>query len=476
MKQGNSDPVAQLRGHKVSVSSVCLLHGSESADNQKLIPFSNIVHSNLSACCESTQLLASCDVDGTAFIWNISTRRIVKQFGFEGNPAGLGLRVIDCCNDAQQQNRFLYHTRGTRGLVSVLGIENLPPFSSQPSCTPVSVKSIFEVATMSRTFCTASSCIGDSNLIVTPSNDECIAHLYDIRQKTPILRLHGAGRPGSGARNHNSQLPEHGMITSLAMCLSEGKLIVACGMESGDLYFHDCRFPKSGQKNLFGEPTQYSDTLRQDAAEDKKASPFQPSKGVSLLGQALSQHNIDDVIMKHDRGNATIIPEDPKYARIKLSSEPILALDLNPSASTDENTFVAICGCAGDAASSTLKRSPDKTGAIVKASFATTPVAKLRQRFQTCELGESSAGGKPGISCCRFRNDGRVFAVGGWDHRARIISRKGKMLAILKGHEATVTSVDWSPVASSGLLATGSSDGRIYLWRLFFQDRFNQQD
>ena len=81
--------------------------------------------------------------------------------------------------------------------------------------------------------------------------------------------------------------------------------------------------------------------------------------------------------------------------------------------------------------------------------------------------------GKPGVNICRFRPDGRVFAVGGWDRRVRIYSRtNAKLVRILKGtHLSSVTTLDWvrseDDLMSDGVLASGSEDGTISLWRAF---------
>jgi WD40 repeat protein len=115
---------------------------------------------------------------------------------------------------------------------------------------------------------------------------------------------------------------------------------------------------------------------------------------------------------------------------------------------------------------------------VVRATFCGTesmPTAttRLRARVSTCEIGgpdDSLRGGKPGVAVCRFRPDGRVFAVGGWDRRVRIFDRTGEAapLAILKGHSASVTAIDWAPNSpSTGFLATGAGDGRISIWRCF---------
>eukprot|EP00957_Ditylum_brightwellii_P138437 10551884-Ditylum_brightwellii.AAC.1 len=101
--------------------------------------------------------------------------------------------------------------------------------------------------------------------------------------------------------------------------------------------------------------------------------------------------------------------------------------------------------------------------------------ASIRNKVSTCEIGQESAGGKPGVSTARFRPDGRMFAIGGWDKRLRIYGRaQGNLLAILKGHEDSVNAVDWAEDSNvSGVLATGSGDGRILLWRVFPHSKKN---
>jgi hypothetical protein len=84
-------------------------------------------------------------------------------------------------------NRFVYHTRGTNGIAKVLDDGYLPSVHtpSYGDATGTHSKahtSIFQVETLSRTFCATSSCSGDCNLMETPSKDEYIATLYDIRR------------------------------------------------------------------------------------------------------------------------------------------------------------------------------------------------------------------------------------------------------------------------------------------------------
>ena len=469
------DPIAHLRGHRGSISSVCFIRESLTTGvdsdsgslDQKLESLSgNEEH------FASPQILASCDTSGNAYLWNTSTRRIIAQFGFDrrerqvnitGQPChscdpGLCLRRLmstshhDDESQVSASRHFMYHTRGMEGIVSVLDIEQLPGSSSSDrgNISPVltsnvdakqtAISSIFEVQTRSSTFCAAAPCRGDTNLLAAPSDDECVARVYDIRMRAdmPVLVVHGAGCPGSAARNYrpiDSEHREHGMLTSLSMSIAQsGTPILGCGMESGEIYFHDCRALRaidqsSCSGSLFGGP---------------------------LLGAEVNHF--------------------PTVGSMQLSRDPILSLDLFGYSSTKFNlreelsdSVIVIGGCAGDAAEG-LPTTDRATGAIVKASFyhnLALPWIRIRSRFKTCDVDENAAGGKPGISCCRFRDDGKLFAAGGWDHRARIFSKKGTALAILKGHAETVTAVDWSADLYSGLFSTGSSDGKILLWRLF---------
>jgi WD40 repeat protein len=44
----------------------------------------------------------------------------------------------------------------------------------------------------------------------------------------------------------------------------------------------------------------------------------------------------------------------------------------------------------------------------------------------------------------------------------------------LRGHTASVTALDWAADAStSGLLATGGDDGRIYVWKCFAKPSYS---
>ena len=96
----------------------------------------------------------------------------------------------------------------------------------------------------------------------------------------------------------------------------------------------------------------------------------------------------------------------------------------------------------------------------------------------TCQLSnEIGMGGKPGVGVCKFRPDGKVFAVGGWDKRIRLYSRTStSLLSVLRGpNDASVTAMNWARSCDgggndnvgveAGVLAAGTADGKILLWR-----------
>jgi WD40 repeat protein len=206
------------------------------------------------------------------------------------------------------------------------------------------------------------------------------------------------------------------MLTSLALSVSGGsqRPILACGMESGSVIFHDFSGSASSK-------TQYN-----------------------------------------------------------LTKDPILAMDLVPSdinstkTSADVSSVLALAGMAGDASEvGELPKSDQGRVAVLKATHDSVLVdwnVRMRARIATCSVDEMSYG-KPGVSICRFRpGDGRLFAVGGWDHRVRLFERTtGTLMGILRGHSGSVNALDWAPDAkTSGLLASSAGDdNRIYLWQCF---------
>jgi WD40 repeat protein len=367
--------------------------------------------------------LMSCHTNGDSYVWDLARRKIVQEFTPNRGP-GLALRQIDPCMDVGDNSnapatKVLYHTRDRNGTVSLHDLEG----AGHEDGRHLPILTQFE--THAQTFCAATPCRGNSNLIALPLNEDSFATIRDARvspTSNPVALIHGAGMRDF---SDPSLLRKHGMLTSLALSetgsTNAGRPILGCGMESGTLFFHDLAMLRGNQ----GKPTE----LRQ---------------------------------------------RDP--CGIQISKDPILTLDMTPSALPETShaagSVVVIAGMAGDAADlSDLATVDQGTVAIVKATLQDETIqARLRAKLATCQIGSDVVKGKPGVSICRFRQDGRIFAVGGWDKRLRIFDRSTSAapLAILRGHEASVNSVDWAPDATtSGLLATGAADGRIHIWRCF---------
>ncbi|KAM4707128.1 guanine nucleotide-binding protein subunit beta-like protein 1 isoform 2-T2 [Discoglossus pictus] len=76
----------------------------------------------------------------------------------------------------------------------------------------------------------------------------------------------------------------------------------------------------------------------------------------------------------------------------------------------------------------------------------------------------------PGISDVILRQDRKILATAGWDHRIRIFGwKKMKPLAVLQYHKATVHCVSFSDHINptNRLLAAGSKDQRISIWAIY---------
>lgn len=83
-----------------------------------------------------------------------------------------------------------------------------------------------------------------------------------------------------------------------------------------------------------------------------------------------------------------------------------------------------------------------------------------------------------GCNSIAIRDDGRIFATGGWDHRVRLFDlKKHKPLGILKHHLGSVHSVEFAPQQNDKtLLASSSKDQRIAMWELEFKKKKKSSD
>ena len=77
-----------------------------------------------------------------------------------------------------------------------------------------------------------------------------------------------------------------------------------------------------------------------------------------------------------------------------------------------------------------------------------------------------------GLAEVCLRDDDRLFATAGWDHRVRLFSCEDmRPLAVLKEHTATVQCVAMTPRnergVQEGIIASGSKDGKVAVYQLY---------
>jgi len=407
----------------------------------------------------SGAILASCHLDGSCKLWNLATRRCILQDICQEDPrrgSGLALRRLGTGRD-DTVDKFLYQTRDPLGTVSLHDL-NRP-------CTP-----ILKIHTHSTSFCAMSPMSpcqigskpiyetaigGTQHLLALPTEEHSVAVVRDLRcdpQSNPAWRV-AIGEEYTNMMYGTRR--KFGMLTSLALCLQETtqRIILGCGMENGAALFYDLGAMGQGRDPWWIGP------------EKNRVEKFSHTLGM------------------RDASSEEISETDSRYwCSAKLGKDPVLCLDIASSKSLcsgakRSSSLVAVGGCAGDADDlSELPEDEQGTLSTIKvkladdssagASSITNMKSTVRARTLTCSL---KSGGKVGISICRFRPDGRVFGIGGWDRRLRIYGRTSlKPIAILRGHEESVTAMDWAGNAAlSGLLATGAGDGKVCIWRVF---------
>ena len=413
----------------------------------------------------SGAVLASCHQDGSCKLWDLATRRcIVEDICQKNRGGGLALRRLgnDGLND-MANNQFLYQTRDPLGTVSLHDM-NRP-------CDP-----IIQFHTYSSSFCAMAPCQiigtsggttqgGEKNLVALPTEEHSIAIVRDLRcnpSNNPAWKVTVGDEYISSMYGSRRK---YGMITSLALCLQETtqRIVMGCGMENGSGLFYDLGTSGNGR------------------------SPWVVDAGaVEVVKQSsLESDMIDSRYMCHATlGKNPVLSLDlasSSYNQTQLGGEEGNELNNTNEAKQKiksiSTSLVAVGGCAGDADEmSELPEKDQGTVSTIKVKLVDDSSAEddtscsfmkasIRAKTRTCSV---DSGGKVGVSICRFRPDGRVFAVGGWDHRLRIFGRSSsKPLAILRGHEESVTAMDWSDNAAvSGLLATGANDGRVCIYRV----------
>jgi WD40 repeat protein len=371
------------------------------------------------------RLLGVCYSNGECLLWDLGKRTVIETISTSNSRGpGLTLRRLD-----DNDTRFFYQTRDEAGTVSLHDLNAAAPIALGED-NRMSVQTLHEMETYSQSFCAAVPCHGNSNLLVTPCQHHSFVTVRDWRMPSkhnPVAYFHAAT-----GHQEEYDVPKCGMLTSLAMGETDRGLTtaIACGMESGLVVVHD----------------------------------------LAMIRKTGSQS----------------YTKDTEPCQISLTREPILSLDMlaslpgsNTAHGSSGSSFVAIAGMAGNEEELVEIPQCDR-GRVALIKISQGPdrnfYARIRSRISTTVDASSSQvpRGKPGVGLCRFRSDGRIFAVGGWDKRVRIYDRSAKSqsrnspLALLRGHFDSVNAIDWSFDAfSSGFIATGSSDGRVHVWKCF---------
>ncbi len=511
--------ICDLHSHSHSHSNKLI---SNRNSNNKLSNDSNAIdQATRISFARNQTYLASCHINGEAHVWDLNKRQIAFSLTENRGSHGPGLTILQksssnnsspptststststshtTCSTASPST-LLYQTRDEKGTVS---IHNLSP--SMDGCRISNT-----IHTYSRTFCQMTCGLGTNTqhpyLLVTPSKHESIVSLWDIRSSSnnnkPVGIVHGAGI-NLKSNNSNTDWRKDGMVMSLKLCnwgddhhcgcSSSNNFALGCGMESGNLYIHDIR----------------------------KLNNHHDGAILNIKPMHDDNDDDDDDNASNGYGKESFEFESTHYKSIQLGMNPILTLDMLPSSSksssqnsmssSSSSSLITIAGTAGDSNDQLdLPENQRGTVNIIKvsklllsssssATIKNQINARIRAKIGTCKIDDKrSFMGKPGVSICRLNpnhtksssssnihSSSAVFAVGGWDKRVRIYSRtSGKLLHILRGsNDESISALDWVKGSSSdgsdgsfdvdgdtdlmkcGLLAAGSCDGKIMIWR-----------
>lgn len=380
--------------------------------------YSKGFHNNDSFSFKSTDLLMSGHEDGSTYLWNLSSESLFTCKTLPNYGSSIALGLI-------QQNynhKLWHHTRDKRNTVVLYDFHQFSSFTEVQR---------YEINT--KTYCKASS-DRNSSLLAIPcgkQDSHNFVSLYDVRVNPKSL-------PISRFRANYCVKKNDGMLMSLAFYnYTNKKNTLACGMESGRIYVHDIRQP--------GSPV------------------------------------FSKVDEKYEIKNINI----PFHTRcFTIGSSPITCLDIDSSHKQD-NSIIILAGTLVD--SYNFLELTLSQPSIVSLFEGYYP---LKKKIPSCkkimELKHGSITeiqclhhtiSKPGLSVCKLRKGGRVFAVGGLDGIVRLYrcTKPNRPLVLYgdgmgKQSVSTITALEWMDDYNKidlGIMAVGHLDGHISLWRSY---------
>jgi len=503
---GDSDSDSDSDDEEVVFRSSTMLGGEAVSPDSTTLPSNSSSFGTSSTTTTTTRnlngrFLVTCHHDGGLLLWDLNLQQptsVLTQLQSSSTTScasnrgpGLAARRTD------NSSRFVYQTRDANSTVSLHAVDTT-------TTTPSIVRSY---ETFSEGFCQVAPCCGNEHLLAMPfgsastrgRNDDRSVVIVDHRAKDPAVKISISSSQSNVGRNNNS----HGMVTSLGLSVGgveseqqhtqkqqrSDRTILACGMENGTALFYDLAMPTDSIEEYDGSSVLAFDLSPQRQQQQHIESPF----SVCSLG--------NEPILSMD-----LIPSRPTTQATSTEDD----MSPNGESSHPSTAVLAVAGLAGDA--SELERlSKEEAGRIVLFKATVPNVAGIdlsttsrsasshfhfqqRARLSTLSIdGDNSnneksivpvkyenigtkkrmgvSAGKPGVSICRFRpQDGRLFAVGGWDRRVRLFDRThGKAMAILRGHDDSVSAFDWSHDAdTSGFLASSGRGTKIVnIWQCF---------
>ncbi|XP_039627446.1 guanine nucleotide-binding protein subunit beta-like protein 1 isoform X1 [Polypterus senegalus] len=297
------------------------------------------------------------------------------------------------------------------------------------------------------------SCGAEPFLFSGSSNG--IIHTWSLTTRRPVAELNGhQGKSVLWVQTlwDNDSLISQGRDLRLCLWdLAEGRCAVTDTIEAGNVGFCQCSLLDRGSsQKLLAVPGSCSDEVQiLDLATRMKVCTLKPSLKMGMpMCIRLWQPDFgpDPLLLAgYENGSLTLwsLSERRQLCSLSCHNEPVLSLDF------DSEKLQGVSGA------------PDKTIKIWKLDGQNC--LKLKRSFDVVN---------PGISHLCIREDKKILAAAGWDHRIRIFGwKKMSPLAVLRFHTESVHCVTFSDheMSSDRLMAAGSKDQRISVWSIYNQ-------